>query len=63
MTFEVLSDKTGIKVRQLKYLFNDQRAIHMRDYMAILKALDIDPGDAIREAQARVEKMLSKHKP
>lgn len=63
MTFSALEALTGIKLRQLKYLFNDQRSIHMSEYMVILQALGKDPAEAMAEAQAVVEKTSPASKP
>ena len=55
LTFEALEATTGIKLRQLKYLFNGERAIHMADFCAITSALGLDPGWVIQSAADRVE--------
>ena len=56
MTFQVLADLTGLNLRQLKRLLNDERAMHMSEYVLIVSALGLDPGDALTDALARAKK-------
>ena len=56
VTFERLSELSGIKVRQLKYLLNDERQLHMGEFLSICTALKLDPADVVDEAMGKLAK-------
>lgn len=60
MTYEAIEAASGIKTRQLKYLFNDQRAISLSAYLGITAALGLDPAVPMRAAQALAQKSEGK---
>ena len=53
-TFPSLEAATGIKLRKLKALLNDEVSIRMGDFIRLTTALDLDPAVVITEAAARV---------
>lgn len=55
-TFEQLAPLTGMSVRQLKRVLNDERVMNTDDMEAISRALGVSQGDILREALARLEK-------
>ena len=57
MTYEVLSTKSGVKVRQLKYLLSGTRGMSVGEMLSIARALDLDPGQVVEDAAARAEKI------
>lgn len=52
-TFPALEAATGIKLRQLKALFNDEVPMHLGEFLAICNALKLDPADVVSQAVSR----------
>ena len=56
LTFEELETKSGINLRTLKRLVNDQRPILMGNFVKLAAALELDPAETVQAAADRVEK-------
>jgi len=56
VTFPTLETVTGIKLRQLKALVNDEVAIRMGDFIKLATALGMSPAKLVQAAADRVEK-------
>ena len=57
MTYDALSEKSGVKVRQLKYLLSGTREMSVTELRAIAGALGLEPGQVVDDAVARAVKM------
>lgn len=55
-TFPSLETTTGIKLRKLKALLNDEVSIRMGDFILLTTALKLDAAATIQSAADRVEK-------
>lgn len=56
LTFEALEASSGINLRTLKRLVNDQRPFLMGNFIKLTAALDLDPAEVVQSAASRVEK-------
>lgn len=55
-TFEQLSALSGMSIRQLKRVINDERVMNTDDMEAISRALGVSQAAVVREALTRMEK-------
>ena len=59
LTFEELEAGSGINLRTLKRLINDQRPILMGNFVKLAAALKLDPAAVVQSAADRVENTAS----
>ena len=55
-TFPELETATGIKLRKLKALLNDEVSLRMGDFIRLTTALQLEPAATIQAAADRAEK-------
>lgn len=53
-TYTALAKESGINLRTLHRLLHDERPIQMGYFIAIVRALDIDPSQVVAEASSRI---------
>ena len=58
-TFPDLETATGIKLRKLKALLNDEVSLRMGDFILLTTALQLEPAATIQAAADRSEKTAS----
>lgn len=56
LTFEALNELTGISVRTLKRIFNDERVMDTDQIIEVSRALGVLPSQVVANALARLEK-------
>lgn len=56
LTFETLNEMTGISIRTLKRIFNDERVMDTDQIIVLSRALGVLPSQVVGNALARLEK-------
>jgi hypothetical protein len=56
MTYELVAEKTGMHIRTVNRLLNDQRPFKIGQFVAIANVLGVAPADLMAEAEAAVAK-------
>ena len=59
LTFEALEKSSGINLRTLKRLVNDERPFVMGNFVKLANALELDPAAVVQSAADRVENTSS----
>lgn len=56
LTFEALNEMTGISIRSLKRIFNDERVMDTDQIIEVSRALGVPASQIVANALARLEK-------